>query len=153
MRLTELLEAWHTDIGDEPIYELRTRRDLLRLLKKSQYNTARAFLDFSNDTVYAWDAGTLVHPDVARTGLRGLPMQLSDNRIDIRHHGMDRPNIWAMYRDVIDAPVMKRLYGGKLPPVYADDDDEERLDNQDWADMEALNHDGEINWEDNWRAY
>jgi GNAT superfamily N-acetyltransferase len=147
--------SWVGTLGETDIYEISTQSELARLLKKHWY--LRGFL-FA-DRAYVWDGHGAVHPD-AREYLSnydyeagqetfGVPVHLQGNRITIRHHSSTEEDVRGMYEQVMNSPVIKRLYRGGNPEVWGEDNDgsEERLDDKDWGETEPAD------WQQNWGVY
>jgi hypothetical protein len=124
--MTEAME-----VNGTRIHEPATRRQFLGLLNR--YRLLRGFVDGQRNIVYAWDAMTEVHPDIARALWHGdnteygVPVQLDARGIAIRPHGLDTDNVRLMYRELINTPVLKVLYGG-MPPIHLDDEEMEDRD-------------------------
>jgi hypothetical protein len=127
----------HMDYRGTRIYDLNTRRQFLGLLKR--YNYLRGFIDGVGGYVYAWDAMAAVHPDVGGMfdhGEHGVPVQFTSSGISIRPHGLHDDDVRLMYREIMNTPLVKVLYGGKMPEIWIEDDEvpDRRIDNLGWED-------------------
>lgn len=150
--INEAARSWVGDINGSDIHEVTTRAELARELKKHGY--LRGFL--FPDRVFVWDGYGAVHPDAAeylrQYGMNGLeygvPVHVEDNRLTIRHHGMDDAGVRAMYDQIMASPIVKRLFRSGVE-VWADDGEsiEERLDTKDWGDVEPSV------WHRDWAIY
>ena len=149
MRLREIVEAMN--VNGTRIREIRTRQQFLAALKR--HRLLRAFVDTDRDTIIAWDADTLVHPDVRRaTGDFGIPVQMDDSSISLRPHGLPLPYVKQMYRELVAAPVIKRVYG-MVPRIDVEDEyegDHYEVQKLGW---EAEDDDTDDHWNNLWSSY
>ena len=151
----EVLEAWAGTVKGTKIYEIKSKGDFIKLVSRTHWKMIRAFLT-RNDRLFGWDAYDLVHPDAMDLDLGdrrlwGLPLHLRTDRIIIRHHGRDDEVVYRMLREVEASQMLHRIYGGKLPQIWGEDNDsmDERLDNKDWSEFAR----SDIDWTDYWSSY
>jgi hypothetical protein len=59
-----------------------------------------------------------------------------------------------MYREIISTPLVKVLYGGKMPSVWIEDDDvpDVRADDKGWEEASDDRRDATA-WRRNWGSY
>lgn len=137
------------------IYEIRTRNQFLAALKRNNPYGLRAFV--KPNMIVAWDAETLVHPDVRQaTGDFGIPVHMDASNIYIRPHGFETVYIKQMYRDLRACPIIPRVYGGVMPTIRVDDEDSslDRVDDLGWEEESEEDRDeAEGHWRDLWSSY